>query len=164
MRPKKPNRVLVDQVRITREGNDAIIDHADANVSRTHMTIGPRVASMADADIVETYNGVLDAQWVLLEEWDKTVVEEPPREKQIDYHEDSDQWVPRSDVLRCIIADCGANGEVTIHIDDQEPSLAEFGRLLRVRAGWGMRIAFVPKEFVTENPIVMMRGRKRSKR
>ena len=57
--------------------------------------------------------------------------------KQIDYHEDSDQWVPRGDVLRCIIDDAGQNGEVTIHIDDKELSLAEFGRLLRVHAGWG---------------------------
>ena len=42
------------------------------------------------------------------------VTEEPPGEKQIDYHEDSDQWVPRGDVLRCIIDDGGPEGEVTI--------------------------------------------------
>ena len=69
-------------------------------------------------------------------------------EKQIDYHENSDQWVPRSDVLRCIIDDGGPEGEVTIHIDDKELSLAEFGRMLTVHAGWGMRIAFVPEEFI----------------
>ena len=46
----------------------------------------------------------------------------------------------------------------------QELSLAEFGRLLRVHAGWGMRIAFVPEEFVTENPKVKLRRRKRSRR
>ena len=47
--------------------------------------------------------------------------------------------------------------EVTIHIDKKELSLDEFGRLLRVHAGWGMRIAFVPEEFVTENPKVEVR-------
>jgi hypothetical protein len=31
-------------------------------------------------------------------------------------------------------------------------SLAEFGRLPRVRAAWGMRIAFVLEKFVAENP------------
>ena len=46
--------------------------------------------------------------------WDKTVVEEPPGEKQIDYHENSDQWVPRGDVLRCIVDDGGPDGEVVI--------------------------------------------------
>ena len=50
---------------------------------------------MSDADIVEMYNEILDAQWRLLHQWDKTAVEEPPGEKQIDYHENSDQWVSR---------------------------------------------------------------------
>ena len=46
-------------------------------------------------------------------------------------------------MLRCIIDDSGPEGEVIIHIDDKELSLAEFGRMLTVHAGWGMRIAFV---------------------
>ena len=54
--------------------------------------------------------------------------------------------------------------EVTIHIDDKELSLAEFGRMLTVHAGWGMRIAFVPEEFITENPKVEIRKPKRQKR
>ena len=62
-------------------------------------------------------------------------------------------------MLGCIIDDGGPDGEVTIHIDDKELSLAEFGRLLTVHAGWGMRIAFVPEEFVTENPTVKVRKR-----
>ena len=55
-------------------------------------------------------------------------------------------------MLRCIADDGGPDGEVTIHIDNEELSLAEFGKLLRYYAGWGMRIAFVPEERVTENP------------
>ena len=161
MRPKKPTHVLIDQVRISREGNDAIIDHADANLSGACIA---GIATMTDGEIVEIYNQILDSQWALLEAWDKTVVEEPPGEKQIDYHEDSDQWVPRGDALRCIIDDGGPDGEVTIHIDDQELSLAEFGRLLRVHAAWGMRIAFVPEEFVTENPTVKVRKPQKRKR
>jgi hypothetical protein len=153
---------LIDQVRITRDGGDAIIDHADENLSGARVVIGSGIASMNDADIVDMYNEILDAQRALLQQWDKTVSEEAPGEKQIDYHENSDQWVPRGDVLRCIIDDGGPDGEVIIHIDDQELSLAEFGRLLRVHAGWGMRIAFVPGEFVAENPTVKVRERKRS--
>ncbi len=154
MRLKKPTHVLIDQVRIAREGNDAIIDHADANFSGARIT---GIATMTDAEVVDLYNDILDSQWALLEAWDKTVVEEPPGEKQIDYHENSDQWVPRGDVLRCIIDDAGPNGEVTIHIDEQELSLREFGRLLSVHAGWGMRIAFVPEEFISENPKLEIR-------
>ena len=159
MRLKKPTSVLIDQVRITREGSDAIIDH-DTNLSGARIT---GIAAMTDAEIVATYNQILDSQWALLEAWDKTVAEEPPGEKQIDYHENSDQWVPRGDVLRCIIDDGGPNGEVVIHIDDYELSLREFGRLLSVHAGWGMRIAFVPEEFVTENPKVEIRKLERRK-
>ena len=155
---------LIDQVRITREGNDAIIDYADSGIAGTRLTIGPDLATMTDRDLIDLFNGILAAQERLLAACDKTVTEEPPGEKQIDYHEDSDQWVPRGDVLRCIIDDAGQNGEVTIHIDDQELSLAEFGRLLRVHAGWGMRIAFVPEEFISENPKVEIRKPKRRKR
>jgi hypothetical protein len=164
MRPKRPTHDLLDQVRIMRDGDTATIDHADPNLSGAHISIGPGIATMTDADIVEVYNGILDSQWALLEEWDKTVIEEPPGEPQIDFHENSDQWAPRGDVLRCIIDDGGPDGEVTIHIDDQKLSLREFGRLLAVHAGWGMRIVFVPEEFVTESPKVKIRkssGRKR---
>jgi len=35
MRLKKPTFVLIDQVRITREGNDAIIEYADAGIAGT---------------------------------------------------------------------------------------------------------------------------------
>ena len=101
MRPKKPTHVLIDQVRITREGNDAIIDHADANLSGARIT---GIATMTDAEIVEMYNQILDSQWALLEAWDKTVVEEPPGEKQIDYHEESGQWVPRGDVTWLVVS------------------------------------------------------------
>ena len=151
-------------MRITREGNDAIIDYADAGIAGTRLTIGPDIATMTDRDIIDVFNGILAAQEQLLAAWDKTVTEEPPGEKQIDYREDSDQWVPRGDVLRCIIDDGGPEGEVTIHIDDKELSLAEFGRMLRVHAGWGMRIAFVPEEFISENPKVEIRKPKRRKR
>jgi hypothetical protein len=70
----------------------------------------------------------------------------------------------RNPVLRCIIDDADPDGEVTIHIDDKELPLAEFGRLLRVHAGCGMRIAFVPGEFISENRTVEIRKPKRRKR
>jgi len=160
---KKSTRVSIEQVRITREGDGAIVDHADAGIWGAHLAIGPEIATMTDAEIVDLYNGILESQHRLLAEWDKTVIEEPLGEEQIDYHENSDQWVPRGDVLRCIIDDGGPEGEVIIHIDDKELSLAEFGRMLSVHAGWGMRIAFVPEEFICENSKVEIRKPKRRK-
>jgi hypothetical protein len=38
MRLKRPTRATIDQVRITREGNDAIIDYADPSL-REHVSL-----------------------------------------------------------------------------------------------------------------------------
>ena len=39
--------------------------------------------------------------------------------------------------------------------------MREFGALLRVYAGWGMRIAFVSEEFIADEPTVKVREPKR---
>ena len=46
----------------------------------------------------------------------------------------------------------GQNKEdpVAICIDDQEYSLREFGQMLRLYAGWGMRLVFIPDNGVHE--------------
>jgi hypothetical protein len=62
MRLKRPTRVSIEQVRITREGNDAIDDHADAGSSGAHLAIGPEIAAMTNAKIVDLYNDILESQ------------------------------------------------------------------------------------------------------
>ena len=62
MRLKKPTRAIIDQVRITREGNDAIIDYADSGIAGTRLTIGPDLVTMTDRHIIDVFNGVLAAQ------------------------------------------------------------------------------------------------------
>jgi hypothetical protein len=56
---KKPTRAIIDQVRITREGNDAIIDYADPGIAGTRLTIGPDIATMTDGEIIDVFNGIL---------------------------------------------------------------------------------------------------------
>jgi len=65
MRLKKPIRALIDQVRITCDGNDAIIDYADREISSTRLTIGPQIKSMTDREIVDVFSGVIKAQELL---------------------------------------------------------------------------------------------------
>ena len=93
------------------------------------------MATMTDREIVDVYNGILAAQERLLAAWDKTVTEEPPGEKQIDYHDDSGQWVPRGDVLRCIIDD-GGREEKSLSISTtrncHSPNSAGCSRFMRV--------------------------------
>ena len=161
MRKKKPSPAVIDQVRITRDGNDVIIEYADPNISGTRVTIGPRLKSMSDREIVDLFNGMMAAQRSLMQDWDRTVTEIQPGRPQIEYRKDTDQWVPRGDVLRCVLDDGGTDGEVTVYIDNEELSLAEFGKLLRVHAGWGMRIAFVPEERLTEIPKIVVQEPKK---
>ena len=70
--------------------------------------------------------------------------------------ESSGQWVPRGRILRCHIED-DEGGETTVYIDDRKLDLGEFGRLLNFYAGWGMRIAFVPADELTEHPEIEVR-------
>jgi nucleoside-diphosphate-sugar epimerase len=73
--------------------------------------------------------------------------------------------LPRGDVLRCHLTDCAANEEdpVAIYIDDEEYTLREFGQMLRMHAGWGMRVVFVPEDSVREEPVIEVRMPKRSR-
>jgi len=164
MRKRKPIPAVIDQVRITRDANDAIIEYADPTVSDTRLTIGPQIKTMTDRDIVDVFNGVMAAQAKLLADWDRTVVEIPPGRPQMEFHKDSEQWMPRGEVLRCIVDDGGPEGEATILIDDKKFSPAEFGQLLKFYAGWGMRIAFVPEELVAENPKFVLREPQKGRR
>ena len=156
MRMKKPRRASMDEVKIAREGEDAIIENADPTVSVMHLKIGPAVQFMSDQQILDMFNAVITAQEDLRAEYDNTVTEIPPGRPQIEYAENADQWVPRGDVLRCYIED-NEDGEAVIHIDDHELSLRDFGRMLTVHAGWGMRIAFVDEDSVGEEPEIIVR-------
>jgi hypothetical protein len=70
MRLRKPTRATIDQVRITREGNGAIIDYAEAGRARTRLTIGPDIATMTDREVIDVFNGILAAKERLLPAWD----------------------------------------------------------------------------------------------
>lgn len=84
------------------------------------------------------------------------MTEIPPGLPQIAYSERSAQWVPRGQVLRCQIEGDAEEGTI-VQIDDVELDMAAFGRMLQVYCGFGMRIAFVDEEEVTEEPEIVVR-------
>ena len=153
-----------DEVRISRSGEAAIIAFADPTISTTHLRIGPLVQEMSDQAILDMFNDMMDVRDQLIAESENVVIEIPPGRPQIEISDLSDQWSPRGDLLRCHIDDGGPDGEITVHIDDQELSLQEFGRLLSTHAGWGMRIAFVPSELVDEEPQIQVREPRKGER
>lgn len=157
---KKPYVALLDQVRITRQGETAIIEYAERDVATTHFDIGPELSAMTDEQILVSWNEFLMEQARLAAKFPKVVVELPPGRPQIERYERSGQWVPRGDVLRCVVGD-DENGEPVIYIDDQELSWREFGKLIVIHAGWGMRIMFVPEERIHERTRVVVREPKK---
>jgi len=157
MRMKKPRIATLDQVRITRSAEDAVIEYVEPNVFTTRFRIGPQVQQMSDQEILDLFNESLRAEEELAASFEHVAVEIPPGKPQIRYFPASDQWTPRGAVLRCAIDDGGPNGEPVIAIDDQEFSWREFGRLLVTYAGWGMRIVFVPQDRLGEQPEIQIR-------
>jgi hypothetical protein len=78
MRRKRSRRASIDEVMITRDGDTAVIEHADPAVSVTHFKIGPQIDSMSDAAILEFFNLTIEVQDELAAEYDNTVIEIPP--------------------------------------------------------------------------------------
>ena len=157
MRLKRPRPASPDQVRITREGETAVIEYADPSIRVVNLRVGPSLAAMTDAEVLELFNDMLEAQ---AEDRgggvDPTLTEIPPGLPQIEYNERSNQWVPRGQVLRCHIEGDAEDGTI-IQIDDVELDLAAFGRMLQVFSGFGMRIAFLDEEDVREEPEIVVR-------
>jgi hypothetical protein len=163
MRKKRPRVASADEVRITRDGEAAFIEFADASIASTHLTIGPGLVDMTDQEVLACYNDCVRAQAHAASTYEHVAIEIPVGRPQIEYEVRSQQWVPRGDVLRCVIED-DENRVPVIYIDDEELSWQEFGRLLATYAGWGMRITFVPDDSTHEAPITEVREPRKGER
>ena len=157
MRLKRPCVATLDQVRITRESDGAIIEYAEEGVSTTHFKLGDQVHKMTDQEILDRFNEGIEATQRLRDEYEHVAIEIPPGKPQIEYFEKGYQWTPRGDVLRCVVSDGGPDNEPIIHIDDHDLTWREFGRLLTTYAGWGMRIIFVPDDDTDLEPRIEVR-------
>lgn len=120
------------------------------------MKIGPKVAGMTDREILDIHNETILAMQQAAASYRHEAVEIPPGKPQVSYFELGDQWVPRGDVLRCVIHDEVGNRPV-IEIDGREFTLEEFGTMLTTYSGWGMRIVFVPDSDLETSPVIVVR-------
>ena len=59
--------------------------------------------------------------------------------------------------IKIALVEDDENGQLVVGIDDQELSLQEFGRMLTTRAGWGMRLEFVPEDQLHRRPTLEVR-------
>lgn len=157
MRSRKPYRATLDEVTITRDGETAIIAYHDPDVATTHFELGTEVGGMTDGQILDHFNKMIETRDMLAATYEHKAIEVPPGLPQIEYFAAGDQWTPRGDVLRCIVAGDGLDNDAFIYIDDKELTLREFGKLLSTYSGWGMRITFVPDDDLEKEPMVEIR-------
>jgi hypothetical protein len=161
MRKKRPRIARLEQVLISRDGEDAVIQFHDDSIATTHLKIGPKVQQMTDEEILLVYNQVIAAEIRNHDELPKYLANEiPPGQPQVEHQPGTvNAWVPRGAVLRCVIEDGGGDDGTlpVIHVDDREFTWEEFGRMLCVYAGWGMRIVFVPDDELEQQPEIEVR-------
>lgn len=91
IRLRRPRPASPDEIRITREGDTAVVEYADPAIRTIHLQLGPARAAMPDAEILARSNAVLEAQVELAAGADRTLTEVPPGRPQIAYHAGSDQ-------------------------------------------------------------------------
>jgi hypothetical protein len=152
MRFRRPHVAALAEVAITREHDTAIIAYHESGVATTHFELGTQIQQMTDQQILDVFNETLRVRDAHMASCHHVAVEIPPGEPQIEYSSMSDQWTPRGDVLRCVIAGDGLDGKDFVYVDDRTLTLAQFGKLLGTYAGWGMRVIFVPDDRTEETP------------
>jgi len=62
MRRKRPHVASLDEVKITRNDDEVIIEYVDEKVWTTHFRLGPEVQSMTAHEILDQWNECVRAQ------------------------------------------------------------------------------------------------------
>ena len=157
MKYTEPFIAELSDVIITREGKCAFIEYKQENIYSIYLEIGREIDDMTDEEILYYHNAVVKQRAELSRDYKHTAIEITPGKPQIKYFKEGGHWEPRGDILRCQISDGGEDFETTICIDDKELTMKEFGRLLSVYTGWGMRIAMVPEDETHVNPVTQIK-------
>jgi len=151
----------IDQARVARDGEYAVVSFEGFDLEPVRYHIGPSIAAMSDAEVLRQVQQGLaaadEARSVSDDAEPETnevvALEIPPGSPQLEYLEDSETWVPRGDVVRCVL-EGKESGEVIIRVDDRQLSLDAFGRMLSAMEGWGMRLTFMPAERIEDLPVI----------
>jgi hypothetical protein len=146
-----------DEVRITRDGDYAVIAYADPKVATTRFQLGAEsLSKMTDDEVLEVWNEGVEATEDFIRSQEFTATEVAIGKPQVKFHKECQQWVPRGHVLRTVImTDAGVEpdlNEVFVSIDDRDFTVAEFVGMVGTYGGWGMRITFVPDDEIHIEP------------
>jgi len=158
--PRPKLRVVsFHEVKITRDGETAIIEYSDPAMGPgMNFKVGPKLAKMTDREVIERHNEMIRGMEAHREEHPYVAIEIPEGKPQIEYSKQCCQWTSRGDVLRCRIESSEQSARIpVIEIDGQRLSWKEFGELLMVHEGWGMRVMFVPEDEIGKTPPIAVR-------
>jgi hypothetical protein len=157
--PRRPHRASPDEVRISREGDHAVVAYADDDISTTHIRFGvENLALMTDEDILNALNEIIDLQEEMRRDHEFVAVEIPAGKPQVRYSARCDQWSPRGKVVRAVILGDGRDpGEIIVNIDGRDFTQREFLGMVGTYNGWGVRLEFVPEDELHERPTLEVR-------
>jgi hypothetical protein len=154
--PKRPYVASPDQIRVTRQGDEAIFEYADEAVATTHVRFGAeKLASMTDEELLDWWNEGIQAREEHRETVSYTATEIPVGKPQTEFFEAGHQWTPRGHVLRCQVLGAGTEADVDepfVSIDGRDFTVGEFVTMVSTFGGWGMRIEFVPDDELHVRP------------
>lgn len=156
MRLRRLPHSTIDQVHIARDGEHAIITHANSSYGAVNLKLGPKIDAMTDLDILEVLNHIRAAQEASIADPANRPVEIPKGRPQIEWSEDYQEWSARGEVLKCVLSD-DEDGALVVYVDDYELDAEAFLRLIRPFAGWGMRITFMDESQIHDEPDVIVR-------
>ena len=107
MRLRRPRIATLDEVIISKEGEYAVIEFCEPGISTMNLKLGPKLNKMTDKQILASFNQTVRAMEEMRGKYVHKPVEIPEGKPQVKYFAAGDQWVPRGDVLRCVIEDGG---------------------------------------------------------
>ncbi len=77
MRLKKPFVARISQVKITRDGETALIEYKDKSTSSVNLHIGPGLLEMSDREVLDTLNNIIRVQKEMAAQYVHVAVEIP---------------------------------------------------------------------------------------
>ena len=143
-------------MRISRDGEDAIIEHAYPAYGSVNLKLGPEIATLTDREILDVFNDVIAAQEASIADPANRPIEIPKGRPQIEWLKDLQQWSARGHVLKCEVSD-DEDGNLVVYIDDKKLDSENFLLLIRPFAGWGMRITLMDGSQIHVEPEVIVR-------
>lgn len=163
---RRPHVASPEEVRITREGDAAIIEYGDENIATTHFGIGAdKLATMTDADILELWNSGIEARDEFRRSLTYVATEIPIGQPQLETSDLDGELVARGEIVRCVIEGRPEQADdIFVSVDGKDLTLLQFARMLGTYEGWGLRVEVVPDDEIHQRPKRRVREPKKNQR